>query len=43
MILRDGAVGPESDLWSEDRTANVIRALSVVPDALRDWRRIAGV
>ena len=43
MIPRDGAVGPESDLWSKDRTANVIRALSVVPDALRDWRRIASV
>jgi hypothetical protein len=43
MIPRDGAVGPESDLWSKNRTANVIRALSVVPDALRDWRRLASV
>lgn len=41
MIPRDGATGSESDLWSQGRTANVIRALSLVPDALRDWRRLA--
>lgn len=37
----DGAVGNESDLWGE-RTANVVRALSLVPDAVRDWYLIAG-
>ena len=37
MIPKDGAVGNESDLWGPQGTANVIRALSVVPDALRDW------
>lgn len=37
MIPNDGAVGRESDLWGPNGTANVIRALSVVPDALRDW------
>jgi hypothetical protein len=37
-----GAVGPEADLWRGDRVANVVRALSLAPDALRDWRSIAG-
>lgn len=37
----DGAVGNESDLWPPNRTANVVRALSLVPNALRDWRAIA--
>ncbi|MFT7048805.1 MAG: hypothetical protein ACJAZE_001196 [Halioglobus sp.] len=40
MITPDGAVGPESDLWPE-RTANVLRALSLVPDAVRSWMKIA--
>ncbi|MBX3707190.1 MAG: hypothetical protein KF911_11230 [Pseudomonadales bacterium] len=39
----DGAVGPETDLWKGGRAANVIRALSLVPDALRDWRALAAV
>jgi len=37
----DGAVGNEADLWPPMRTANVVRALSLVPEALRDWRAIA--
>ena len=41
-VAADGAVGPESDLWAEGRSANVVRALTLVPDALRDWREIAG-
>tara|TARA_R110002072_G_scaffold1780_13_gene14981 strand:- start:62742 stop:63473 length:732 start_codon:yes stop_codon:yes gene_type:complete len=40
MIPNDGATGLESDLWSQGRTANVIRALSLVPDAVRDWRSL---
>ncbi len=40
MIPPEGAVGPESDLWPE-RTANVLRALSLVPDAVRSWMKIA--
>lgn len=40
MISPEGAVGPESDLWPE-RTANVLRALSLVPDAVRSWMKIA--
>ena len=28
----------EADLWPVGRSANVVRALSLVPDALRDWR-----
>lgn len=37
----DGTVGKEADLWPPGRTANVVRALSLVPEALRDWRAIA--
>jgi hypothetical protein len=40
MIPPDGATGAESDLWGT-RTANVLRALTLVPDALRDWSRLA--
>lgn len=32
-----GAVGREASLWPAGRTANVVRALTLVPDALRDW------
>jgi hypothetical protein len=39
MLPADGATGKESDLWG-DRTANVLRALSLVPDAVRGWMRI---
>jgi hypothetical protein len=39
----EGAVGPEADLWPNGRTANVIRALTLVPNALRDWREIGSV
>ncbi len=38
----EGAVGNEADLWKPGRAANVIRALTLVPDALRDWRALAG-
>ncbi|MCR9262113.1 MAG: hypothetical protein NXH95_20550 [Pseudomonadaceae bacterium] len=37
----EGAVGAEADLWSDGRTANVVRALTLVPDALRDWRMLS--
>ena len=37
----DGSVGNEADLWPPGRTANVVRALSLVPDAVRDWRALA--
>ena len=37
MIPADGASGKEVDLWPADRTANVLRALSLVPDAVRSW------
>jgi hypothetical protein len=37
MIPADGNVGPEADLWPEGANANVLRAYSVVPDAVRDW------
>ena len=41
MILRDGAVGNEEDLWAKDFSANVLRALSLVPDAVRSWKDLA--
>ncbi len=41
-IPPEGAVGNEADLWSGNRAANVMRALSLVPDGLRDWKEIAG-
>lgn len=37
MIPADGNVGPEADLWPEGANANVLRAYSVVPDAVRNW------
>jgi alkylhydroperoxidase family enzyme len=41
MLTRDGATGAESDLWSGDRTANVLRALTLVPNGLRDWKMLS--
>jgi len=35
MIPAHAATGNEADLWQVGRTANVIRALSLVPDAVR--------
>ena len=37
----EGAIGNETDIWAPMRAANVVRALSLVPDALRDWRSLA--
>jgi hypothetical protein len=42
MLPADGATGNEADLWQGNRTANVLRALSVVPDAVRAWLDLAG-
>lgn len=36
-----GAVGREAGLWPAGRSANVIRALTLVPQALRDWLQLA--
>lgn len=40
-VPRDGNIGNEADLWPAGRAANVVRALTLVPDALRDWRALA--
>lgn len=40
-IPPDGSIGAEADLWPVGRTANVVRALTLVPDALRDWRMLS--
>jgi hypothetical protein len=40
MIPFDGAVGVEKDLWKAGQTAHVLRALSLVPNAVREWYRV---
>ena len=40
-VAPDGAVGNEADLWRNGFTANVVRALTLVPNALREWRKIS--
>lgn len=40
-IPPDGTIGNEADLWPSGFTANVLRALTLVPDALRDWKEIS--
>ena len=34
--------GREAGLWPAKRSANVLRALSLVPDAVREWSKVAG-
>lgn len=41
MIPVAAAIDDESDLYRGSRGANVLRALSLVPNAVRDWRRLA--
>lgn len=43
MIDAHGVAGDEADLWKPGQTANVIRALSLVPNALREWSGIGDV
>ena len=41
-MIGDGMAGPnELDLWPDGRTANVIRALSQVPNAVREWLAVS--
>jgi hypothetical protein len=40
MIPPDGNTGAEADLWGE-MTANVLRALTLVPDCLRHWMKLS--
>ena len=40
MIPAYGTTGEESDLWAPGRTANVLRALSLVPNAVREWMAV---
>ena len=37
LPVQGGAVGKEADLWRDGRSANVLRAMSLVPDAVRGW------
>ncbi len=44
-LARAGVVeklGPEADLWEARKTANVIRALSLVPDEVRGLKDLSG-
>jgi hypothetical protein len=41
MLPVGGARGDEADLWQAPRVGNVIRALSLVPDAVRDLADLA--
>lgn len=41
MIPAAGATGSEADLWRGRNGANVIRALSLVPDAVRDLKSLS--
>ncbi|MFT4825840.1 MAG: hypothetical protein ACJAUG_000069 [Halioglobus sp.] len=41
MVPPDGANGEESDLWHNGKTANVLRALTLVPNAYREWTAVA--
>lgn len=42
-VPQSGAVGDEADLWPSGYAPNVVRALTLVPNALREWRAIAAV
>ena len=42
LPTQGGAVGAEADLWKDGRSANVLRALSLVPDAVRGWFGVSG-
>lgn len=42
MLPADGATGAEADLWKNGQTANVLRAMSLVPDAVRGWMLVGG-
>ncbi|MFT5692146.1 MAG: hypothetical protein ACI92E_001477 [Oceanicoccus sp.] len=41
MIPADEATGAEADLWPPGISANVLRALSLVPNALRQWYNVS--
>lgn len=43
MIPGDGNSGKEADLWHKGRTGNVIRAMSLVPNAVRDLMLLSDV
>jgi len=41
MLRADAAEGEQADLWSRGRSSNVFRALSLVPDAVRDLKSLS--
>lgn len=40
MLPAEAATGKEQDLWVAPKSANVLRALSLVPNALREWQAV---
>ena len=40
MVPPNGATGEEADLWEADKSANVLRALTLVPNAMREWMAV---
>jgi len=43
MVSADAAAEAEQDLYPDGRSANVLKALSLVPNAVRQWMSIAAV
>jgi len=42
-VPSEGAIGNEADLWPNGYGPNVVRALTLVPNALREWRELSAV
>ena len=42
MVPFDNTGTPEADLWKANRTGNVIRALSLAPDEVRNLHDLGG-
>jgi hypothetical protein len=42
MVPVNGAKGAEADRWQNGKTANVLQARSLVPNAVREWMAVAG-
>ncbi len=41
MLPANGARGAEADLWDGSRTANVVRAMTLIPDSVRMLKRLS--
>tara|TARA_B100002003_G_scaffold251438_1_gene295011 strand:- start:3824 stop:4312 length:489 start_codon:yes stop_codon:yes gene_type:complete len=43
MLPADGDTGKEAGIWPGGRSANVLRALTLVPNAFREWLALSAV